>query len=117
MLDKVLLTGIVYSCSTQSKDSVVVAMKMDERFTDDKVHPGQWQPLVNRQPGKAHPYSALAGYAKATELKTIKGALLVEVHVVFAEPTDWFGGRNLLRSKLPPVAQDSVRKFRRKLKQ
>jgi hypothetical protein len=41
--------------------------------------------------------------------------LLIEVHMVFAEPKGWFEGRNLLRSKLPPVMQDSVRKFRRQL--
>jgi hypothetical protein len=52
-----------------------------------------------------------------TELVGVEDGLFVEVHVVYAEPYGWFEGRNLLRSKLPPVLQDSVRKFRRKLAQ
>jgi hypothetical protein len=35
--------------------------------------------------------------------------------VTFIEPREWFHGTNLLRSKLPIVAQDIVRKFRRNL--
>jgi len=40
------------------------------------------------------------------------GALFVEQHIVFAEPTGWFGGAKLLRSKLPPVVQYAVRTTR-----
>ena len=40
----------------------------------------------------------------------------VECHIVFAEPEAWFGGKNLLRSKLPLAVQDEdVRSSRRKL--
>jgi hypothetical protein len=52
---------------------------------------------------------------KATRLAAPAGALFVEYHVVFLEPQGWFRGTNLLRSKLPIVAQDLVRKFRRRM--
>ena len=48
------------------------------------------------------------------DLRT-SGAVLVEYHLVFEEPQGWFGGSNLLRSKLPLVCQDGVRKFRRRM--
>ena len=35
------------------------------------------------------------------------------VAAVFAEPTGWFEGANLLRSKLPLVVQNNVRNMRR----
>jgi hypothetical protein len=52
---------------------------------------------------------------KITRLAEPAGSLFVEYHVAFAEPQGWFQGANLLRSKLPIAAQDSVRKFRRTL--
>jgi hypothetical protein len=44
------------------------------------------------------------------------GAMLIEYHSVFEQPSGWFGGRDRLRSKLPLAVQDEVRTFRRKLK-
>ena len=41
--------------------------------------------------------------------------MFIEYHVAFIEPEGWFHGTNLLRSKLPIVAQEMVRKFRRNL--
>ena len=55
------------------------------------------------------------GYMKASRLAQPSGAVLVEYHLVFEEPQGWFGGSNLLRSKLPLVCQDGVRKFRRRM--
>jgi len=49
---------------------------------------------------------------KITRLAEPAGALFVEQHIVFAEPTGWFGGANLLRSKLPPVVQYAIRTTR-----
>jgi hypothetical protein len=41
--------------------------------------------------------------------------VFVEYHLVFDELPEWFNGANLLRSKLPIVCQDGVRKFRRRV--
>jgi hypothetical protein len=45
------------------------------------------------------------------------GKLFIEAHMVFHEPQGWFGGANLLGSKLPLAVQDNVREFRRLLRQ
>ena len=62
---------------------------------------------------EAHPWDGAAFYLKITKLAEPAGALFVEEHVVFAEPTGWFDGANLLRSKLPLVIQNNVRTMRR----
>jgi hypothetical protein len=65
--------------------------------------------------GEAQPYSGFGGYAKATRLIDPPGAIFIEYHAAFAEPQDWFSGTNLLRSKLPILAQMIVRQLRRGL--
>jgi hypothetical protein len=64
--------------------------------------------------GPARPYIGAAWYSKATKLQQPQGAVLFEYHIVFDEPEGWFNGANLLRSKLPLLVQDGVRKFRRR---
>ena len=80
----------------------------------------RWQSLTvddtgKRQTGPPEPYVGLGSYAKATRLAEPAGAIFMEYHVAFVEPQGWFHGTNLLRSKLPIVAQEMVRKFRRNL--
>jgi hypothetical protein len=105
---------------TRTDDSLLVAARVDPRFDDDKEYPNQWQPIARDKAGKpaagkVHPYAGAAFYAKVTKLAEPAGALFVEYHQAFNEPKDWFHGANLLRSKLPILAQDSVREFRRRL--
>ena len=101
-------------------ESVVAGIKLDERFNKDQEFSNTWSPIVRDAGGKLSvgapsPYSGLGGYMKITQLREPAGALFVECHIVFAEPEAWFGGKNLLRSKLPLAVQDNVRSFRRKL--
>jgi hypothetical protein len=101
-------------------DSVVVATVVDPRFDADSEYPNVWRSISadeagRRQMGPPEKYSGLGSYMKATKLGGSGDMLFVEYHVTFAEPEGWFHGTNLLRSKLPIVAQDMVRKFRRNL--
>jgi hypothetical protein len=57
----------------------------------------------------------MGSYAKATSLKEPAGAILLEYHMVYDEPQGWFNGANVIRTKLPVIVQDSVKKLRRKL--
>lgn len=121
LFDKVLISSTHQSISTKTAESYVVASKVDARFNADADYPNQWQPLEREPSGKykigdAQPYSGGALYIKATQLKAPEGAILIEYHQVFDEPKGWFGGANLLRSKLPILAQEEIRTFRRKLK-
>jgi len=120
LINKVYLTGLTYSCGASSKDSLSIAFKIDPSLSDDAVVPARWASVKENENGtvvlgKSEKYIGVAGYATATQLQTPDAAVFVEIHVVFSEPQGWFDGRNSLRSKLPPLLQDAVRSFRRKL--
>lgn len=122
LFDRVRIHGTMRSLDTRGRESVLAAAVLDSRFAGDPQFPNVWRPLTRDEAGKLsegdpQPYSGAGSYAKATQLKEPAGAVFVEYHLVFDEPAGWFSGANLLRSKLPILAQDSVRKFRRKLKE
>lgn len=101
---------------SKTNDSVVVAGEIDPRFRGDAEFPNQWQSLSKAsgqvQVGPPNPWGGAAFYMKITKMAGPAPALFVEQHAVFAEPLGWFGGENLLRSKLPLVVQDHVRTLR-----
>lgn len=119
LLDKVQIDGVTQTLRTTQPQSIVYATRLDDRFKDDKEHPNRWRPILRAvdedRLGPPHPYTGLAGYVVVTELPEPKDALLFEMQFLLYEPPDWFGGLNLLRSKLPIAIQDNVRTFRRKL--
>jgi hypothetical protein len=119
-LGKVRISITTRNVKTVTNDTVVVASTVDPRFDQDAEYPNLWRSISadeagRRQLGPPQRYSGLASYMKATKLGGADDLLFVEYHVAFAEPEGWFNGTNLLRSKLPIVAQDMVRKFRRNL--
>jgi len=122
VLDKVFVTGITKSEYKRTNNSITLLLSLDPTLLNDSQFPARWHSITKTdagdfQLGDARDYSDLLAAIKVTPLVGVEDALFVEVHVIYAEPFDWFEGRNLLRSKLPPVIQDSVRKFRRKLAQ
>jgi len=126
VLDRVQLRGVHHQVVTYSKHSMVAAQKLDPRYSADAKYPNQWRPLT-RTPaggfaeGDAQPYGGMGQYVKVTALVDAQGKpngkLFIEAHIVFHEPREWFGGANLLGSKLPLAVQDNVREFRRLLRQ
>lgn len=119
LLEKVQIEGVTQTIRTTPPRCVVYATRLDDRFKDDKDHPNRWRPILRATDedrlGMPHPYTGLAGYVIVTELAEPKEALLFEMQFLLHEPPDWFGGYNLLRSKLPIAIQDNVRSFRRKV--
>ena len=120
LLEKVKITGITRNVKAHGPDSVALAMMLDPRFADDKDYPNRWRPYdplaeKDKAFGPPQPYTGMGGYARVTKLIEPEGALFFEVHTAFHEPEGWFGGPNLLRSKLPIVLQENVRNLRRKL--
>lgn len=120
LFNRVKVRGTSRSVQTQTDESVTYGSVLDPRFASDAEFPNQWQSVKRDDAGKLtfgpwQPYSGMGSYAKATTLKEPKGAILVEYHMVFDEPAGWFGGANVLRTKLPIVVQDNVKKLRRKL--
>jgi hypothetical protein len=116
-LEKIRLRATIRLTWTKNDESVLVAGEVDPRFRDDREFPNQWQSMVRdggtRKLGPAHSWDGAGFYMKITKLAEPAGAVFVEQHLIFAEPTGWFDGANLLGSKLPLVVQDRVRTTRR----
>lgn len=120
LFDRVQISGTMRTMLTRSEESVTAASIVDRRFDKDSEFPNAWRAITRDEAGRTslgqqHTYDGAGWYAKATKLAHPPGAALVEVHLVFDEPAGWFNGANLLRSKLPLLTQDNVRKFRRRL--
>jgi hypothetical protein len=118
LLERVRISGTTRSIKTSTPQSVTIASVLDPRFDLDPEFSNSWRSIERdaagrRQYGPPYVYNSLGSYVKATRLHEPEGALLIEYHVGFAEPEGWFHGANLLRSKLPIVAQETVRRFRR----
>jgi len=122
VLDRVLVTVTTETVWSETAESTLAAALADPRFADDADYPNQWAPLElnedgSREAGAARPYLAMASYWKATQLAEPKGAIFIEYHTVFEQPKGWFGGVDLLRSKLPLAVQTELRTFRRRFQQ
>ncbi len=120
VFDRVQLSGTGHVMQTQTAESVVVASLLSPKFADDAEFANRWAPIERNDSGvetvgKPQPYAGYGSYVKVTKLHEPAGALFIEYHLVFDEPKAWFGGANLLRSKLPLLVQDNIRKFRREL--
>ncbi|MBY0457746.1 MAG: hypothetical protein K2V38_10445 [Gemmataceae bacterium] len=119
-LEKVRLKATGHAMWSRNGESVVAAAEIDPRFRGDKEFPNEWRSIVKAggetKYGPPSPWGGASMYLKITRLSEPSGALFVEQHIVFAEPTGWFDGANLLRSKLPLAVQDSVRSMRKEFK-
>jgi hypothetical protein len=124
LLNDVQLSATSHVVMTRAPDSLLFASRLDPRFTNDVEFPNRWRAMKKDDQGKAvlgppHPYAGSGSYLKITrldkEVSSRDDALLVEGHLIFVEPKEWFGGTNRLRSKLPTLIQDQVRSFRKEL--
>ncbi len=108
------------SLVTRYPARVLLAQQIDPRFNQDATYPNQWRPISFKPEGKMelgspHPYVQAASWGQAVALAEPAGAILFEFHMLLEEPEAWFGGVNLLSSKLPLAARDQIRSFRRRL--
>ncbi len=120
LFERVELSVTRFSALTRGKDFVLAAARLDPRFAEDPDYPNRWQPLLRDERaeielGPAQPFTAAGGYAKITRLVEPAEAVLVECHLVYEEAYGWFDGANLVRQKAPPMVQEKVKTFRRKL--
>jgi hypothetical protein len=113
-LEKVRLSATGHAMWSRNDESVVAAAEIDPRFRDDKEFPNRWRSIDKAagKVGEPQPWSGAAMYLKITRLAEPKGAMFIEQHIIFAEPTGWFDGENLLGSKLPIAVQQNVRTMR-----
>jgi hypothetical protein len=125
LLNRVDLQGVVQAVRHDAADGVRLTWAFDHRFgnaTGLQTCFRRWgsNPLGERVLGDPQPYAGAGGVIVARDVSELVEAtdrplLLVESRMVFAEPKDWFGGGNLLRAKIPLLAQEGVRNLRRRL--
>jgi hypothetical protein len=119
VLERVKLRLTMTTTWSRTDDSVVVAGTVDGRFRDDAEFPNEWRPIQTAGGkdvlGPSSPYTVFGFYQKATRLREPAGAWLVEFHATFEHPAGWFGGRDLLTSKLPLATETGVRTFRKRV--
>ncbi len=120
LFDRVLVSATRRVVVTRQPESVIVAAIIDPRLTKSATHPNHWRAVDRHERGEVklgppQSYESAGLYAKITRMKDPAGALFIEYHHAFCEPEAWFKGTALLRSKLPMVVQDGVRKIRRRL--
>lgn len=118
LIEKVNLTGVLRNQKSWDKDALISAMTLDDRFANDKEYPNRWRAITQDKGAKLGfgppiAYSGFGGYVKATPVKD--DMVFIEMHFVFAEPFEWFDGRNLLASKLPLVLKSNVKTMRLKM--
>ncbi len=120
ILGNVQLRATARVVQTTGKESSVIAGQIDGRFNNDATFPNEWRPILPNPGGNgpaplgnSNVYISAGGYMKITEFLPVRGALLVEYHLVYDEPTGWFNGVNLLRSRLQQKATEDVRAIRR----
>lgn len=119
--DRLIVSATSHVEVTRDENSMLTAAILDTRFIDDEKFPTQWQPIHRNavghlQYGDPQPYCRGGFYFHLTELPEPAGAVLVEYHQLFEEPHGWFGGANLLRSKLPLFVPVGIQYFREQLK-
>lgn len=114
VLDRVIVEGVVRRDSLGSDESQFACITLEDAFDGDFQYPNRWRHSTAGAADSVS-YAGAGGYAKATRLLGYEGAILIECHGVIHEPQEWFGGANLLGSKLPIAIQDTVRSFRRSL--
>jgi hypothetical protein len=117
LLDRVQVSTTSHAIVSRTKDSVVLASRLDPRFAKDAEFPNLWRSITlkdNKEMlGDPQPYDSAAMYVKLTRLHEPPGAIFIEAHQVFVEPKKWFDAPNMLKSKLPIVIQSEVRAFRK----
>lgn len=117
LLDRIAVETTSRVTATRSPNSLVIASRTDHDFGSAGRYPNRWAAVTRQgateQTGPSQAYGGGGGYVKISKFAAEPGLLLVESHVVFFEPHDWFQGAPILRSKFGVVAQDQIRRLRR----
>jgi hypothetical protein len=119
LLDRIDFEATNQVTASRTAGSIVVASRTDSAFAKEGPNRNGWKALATeggtKSEGAVKPYAGGMSYAKMSRVAFKPGALLVEMHVAFVEPHEWFEGAPILRSKFSVAAQDQIRGLRREL--
>jgi len=119
LLDRISVEATDHAAVTRSPESLAIASRTDPAFDRDDAYPNRWTKLARaggaETSGPPQIYGGAISYVKITRLASEPDVLLVESHLAFVEPREWFDGNPILRSKFGVIAQDQVRQLRREI--
>ena len=119
LLDRIAVESTDRAVATRTKDSLTVAAITSRAFDSDPAYPNRWSSIqrsgATETKGSPSVYPGGGSYVKITRLASEPGALFVEAHFAFVEPTPWFSGNPILRSKFSVICRDQVRQLRREI--
>ncbi len=116
LVEKVKLSGVIRSRKQWIGKALAITMFLDPRFADDAEHPNRWRKVIDANTlGEPQPYAGFGGYVQAMPIPGMTDVIFIEMHFVFAEPYEWFQGRNQIGAKLPAASQSNISNLRLKL--
>jgi len=137
LMDRVIIEGVVQTERSVWNEAdpgspVVFAWQLDPRFSpgaDGSLVAGAtsdglaniWRGIERGDRGQKvvsepSPYRGIGGYLAITPAPGQPEVSILQASLVLHEPQDWFAGRNQIRSKLPLIVQDRVRRLRRQIR-
>lgn len=118
LLSRVRIAGAVQSHWVRNGEGLLWAVRTDERFADQDELAATWERLERDAAGdlevaeRGH-WSGGGAYLWVSRWRSDPEILICEAEIAWSEPRAWFGGANLIASKLPPAIQTQVRELRR----
>lgn len=130
LLKKVVIEGVLHIELQDNEDAILMNWILESEFPDREAQSppdtslnslsNTWVKLLPNRVGKRVPtepvlYQGLGGAMSVTQTGLAPDQFLVESRMVIHEPSDWFSGSKLLRSKFSLMMQESAKNMRRKL--
>lgn len=118
LFSKVRIAGVIHSQWTRDEDTILMALRFDDRFANQPALRSTWERLERDEAGQARvvergDWVGGGAYVQLTRWRDDPQLLICEAELSWIEPKAWFGGANLIGSKLPPAIQAQVREIRR----
>ncbi|TVQ02963.1 MAG: hypothetical protein EA381_02315 [Planctomycetaceae bacterium] len=118
LFSRVRISGVVHSYWTRDGDSILWAVRTDERFSSQPDLKLSWERMERQAAGdlkvvERGDWAGGGAYLRISRWADDPKVLICEAELAWVEPRAWFGGSNLIASKLPPAIQSQVREIRR----
>jgi hypothetical protein len=118
LFSRVRFSGVAHSRWSRTDRSILMAVRFDDSFAGQPGLKPSWERLERDDAGELSvvetgPFAGGGAFIKITRWRDDPAMLVVEAELMLVEPKAWFGGSNLIGSKLPPAIQSQVRTIRR----
>lgn len=118
LFSRVRFSGVAHSRWSRTDRSILLAVRFDDSFAGQPGLKPSWERLERDDAGdfgvvETGQFAGGGAFIKITRWRDDPAMLVVEAELMLVEPKAWFGGSNLIGSKLPPAIQSQVRTIRR----